>query len=383
MQEQLARTDRLASLGTLAAGVAHEINNPLTFMALGIELASRRIAASGLSAHEKEQILATLADVSRGADRVALVVRDLKTFSRVAEDEGHPVDVRDVIDSALRIVAHRSKHFAEVVSFVDGLPPVSANAARLEQVFVNLLLNAVQAFEEARAGNRIELRGGLDGERVFIDVEDNGPGISADVTPRIFDPFFTTKPVGEGTGLGLAIVHGILTQMGGDITVTSAVGRGTVFRVTLAVAGRRGEPLTSEVPASDVVAKRARVLIVDDEREVAAVMKRALDARHDVVALTSPKEALELIASGAELDVVFCDLAMPGMSGTELYREVVRTRPELASRFVIVTGGAISGRMQGFLDSWTGPCLEKPFSRRDLEDTLLAVTGGTVRAATG
>jgi PAS domain S-box-containing protein len=373
MQQQLARADRLASLGTLAAGVAHEVNNPLTFMALGLELCARRVQASALTDAEKEHLLATLADVRGGADRVALVVRDLKTFSRVSEDERQAVDVREVIDAAVRIVAHRSRHFAEVAVEVGPLPRVAANGARLEQVLVNLLLNAVQAFDEARPDNRIEVRGSssTDGQ-VVLDVIDNGPGVPADVLGHIFDPFFTTKPVGEGTGLGLAVVHGLLAQIGGTISVLQAPRGGAQFRVTLPVASANEAGPSAPLRREEVPATRSRILVIDDEREVASVIKRSLEPKHDVVAVTTAAEGLSLLLSETEFDVVLCDLAMPAMSGTDLYRAVTRERPDLGRRFIIITGGAISGRMQGFLDAWSGPRLEKPFTRRELEAAVLA-----------
>ncbi len=375
MQQQLARADRLASLGTLAAGVAHEVNNPLTFMALGLELCTRRIQVSNLPASEKDTLLTTLADIRAGADRVALVVRDLKTFSRVSENELQAVDVREVIDAAVRIVAHRSRHFAEVTVDVGPLPRVAVNAARLEQVFVNLLLNAVQAFEEARPENRIIVRSAPppDDAQVLVDVLDNGPGVPREVLGRIFDPFFTTKSVGEGTGLGLAIVHGLLTQVGGAVSVLESAGRGAHFRVSLPVADAVPAARPRPSVAPEVQQKRGRVLVIDDEAEVAAVIQRSLEPTHEVVAVTTAAAGLQELMKAEPFDVVLCDLAMPGMSGTDLHRAVARERPALARRFIIITGGAVSGRMQGFLDAWDGPRLEKPFNQRELEGAVAAM----------
>jgi PAS domain S-box-containing protein len=383
MREQLARADRLASLGTLAAGVAHEINNPLTFMTLGVELCERRLESSGLAPRERAELLGILADVRAGAERVALVVRDLKTFSRATEDVPQVVDVSRTIEAATRIVAHRARHFAEVSVALPPLPPVRANAARLEQVFVNLLLNAVQAFADPAPGNRIEVVGSVAGaDAVTIDVADNGPSIPSDVVDRIFDPFFTTKPVGEGTGLGLAIVHELVAQMGGSVMVVHGGERGARFRVRLPIASG-GPALAARAEASPVTSPASRILVVDDEREVGAVIRRSLAPRHEVVAVTSVAGALELLAASPPFDAIVCDLAMPAGSGIDLYRVATRERPELERRFVLVTGGAVSRRDQAFLEAWPGPRLEKPFSGAEIEAALAAVLDAKPERSSG
>ncbi len=378
--EQLKRADRLASLGTLSAGVAHEINNPLTFMTLGIELLVKRLHASGLDEDELGAMLSTLAEIRRGADRVAEIVRDLRTFSRGDAQSSEPVDVRAAVESAHRMVDHRARHLAAVVMDVPELPLVVANASRLEQVFVNLLLNACQAFEDDRAENRIEIRGGLlDRGRLFIDVIDNGPGIGSEVLPRIFDPFFTTKTVGEGTGLGLAICHGIIARYGGELFVESAPGR-TVFRTTLPHAEASTDARVDESePARS--RPRLKILVVDDEPAIVRSLRRSLAARHDVSTSTSFEEATAALSASA-FDVVLCDLAMPSQSGMDLYEWLRATRPELLPRFAVMTGGAVSPRARRFLEEWTGPRIDKPFSARKLEH-LLAETMGLIAPVSG
>ncbi|MBL8743718.1 MAG: PAS domain S-box protein, partial [Myxococcales bacterium] len=370
---QLKRADRLASLGTLAAGVAHEINNPLTFMTLGVELLQKRINALKIGEDERTAMLGTLADLRKGAGRVADIVRDLRTFSRADEDARSEIDLGHVLAAAERMVDPRARHFAATDVSLAGLPTVIANASRLEQVFVNLLLNACQAFEEGRPENRIEVRGGtLPGERVYVDVCDNGCGIPPDILSRIFDPFFTTKSVGEGTGLGLAICHGIVTQMGGDITAESRPGA-TRFRVTLP---RRPRADVAAVPpaAASATGPRLRVLVVDDEPSVVRVIQRTLSQSHEVETAGSAAEALALIEA-RPFDVVLCDLAMPGTSGAELLERVRLVRPELERRFVVMTGGAVSPRGRAFLDRWSGPQLDKPFSAKRLEQVLRQAAG--------
>ncbi len=370
---QLKRADRLASLGTLAAGVAHEINNPLTFMTLGVELLSKRINNSVLGEEERAAMLATLADLRKGADRVADIVRDLRTFSRADDDARSEVNLSDVLQAAERMVDHRARHFATTHVALGELPTVVANASRLEQVFVNLLLNACQAFDEGRPENRIDVSGGsLPGERVYVDVCDNGPGIPSEILARIFDPFFTTKPVGEGTGLGLAICHGIVSQMGGEITAESRPAA-TRFRVTLP---RRPHGTATAAPpaAPSANGARLRVLVVDDEPSVVRVIQRTLSASHDVETAVSASEALALIEA-RPFDAVLCDLAMPGTSGVELFEAARKLRPALEGHFIVMTGGAVSPRGRAFLDAWKGPQLDKPFSTQRLEQVLRQAAG--------
>jgi PAS domain S-box-containing protein len=370
---QLKRADRLASLGTLAAGVAHEINNPLTFMTLGVELLGKRITSSPLGEEERTAMLATLTDLRKGAERVADIVRDLRTFSRADDDARSEIDLADVLQAAERMVDHRARHFATTSVSLADLPTVVANASRLEQVFVNLLLNACQAFDEGRPENKIEVRGGtLPGERVYVDVCDNGPGIPGEILSRIFDPFFTTKPVGEGTGLGLAICHGIVAQMGGEITAESRPGE-TRFRVTLPRRPQLGARVVPpSLPSSNGV--RLRVLVVDDEPSVVRVIQRTLSASHDVETAGSVAEALALIEVRG-FNAVLCDLAMPGTSGVELFERARHVRPELEGHFVVMTGGAVSPRARAFLDAWKGPQLDKPFSTKRLEQVLRQAAG--------
>ncbi|NUP08554.1 MAG: PAS domain S-box protein [Polyangiaceae bacterium] len=370
--EQLKRADRLASLGTLSAGVAHEINNPLTFMTLGIEILAKRLNIAKLDEDERNSMLSTLAELRRGAERVAEVVRDLRTFSRADEHGSEPVDLRMVIESAERMVDHRARHLATVAIDVPDLPFVRANASRLEQVIVNLLLNACQAFDEESPRNRIDVRGGLlDDGRVFVDVSDNGPGISDEILPRIFDPFFTTKRVGEGTGLGLAICHGIVAGFGGELSVDTTVG-GTTFRMVLP--SIRASILGLTPPPSSPPSSRLRILIVDDEPAIVRSLKRSLSVRHHIETAATGEEALALVER-ERFDVVLCDLAMPGFSGIELYHRLRELKPELAKRFAVMTGGAVSQRASSFLETWTGPRIDKPFSIRKLEQLLSEAIG--------
>jgi PAS domain S-box-containing protein len=385
LERQLVEADRLAALGTLAAGIAHEINNPLAYVMLNLEWIARKLPEVQRDPSSAEGLMAMLEEARQGTERVSTIVRELRSFSRADGDSRHPVDLARVVQSAIRMVGNEIRYRARVVTAFETVRPVWGNEARLEQVVVNLLLNAVQAMPEARSEEneiRVELR--HDGARqAVLEVHDNGAGIAPEVLPRIFDPFFTTKPVGLGTGLGLSICHGIVTSFGGQIAAHSEPDRGTTFRVVLptseTVAGD-GAPSTGRPPTSQS-GKRARVLVIDDELPIANTLCDLLAPEHQVVAATSAREGLAKL-DAEEFDVVFCDLMMPGMSGIELYERVRTERPGLEKRIVFMTGGAFTTRAAEFLASVDNLRVEKPFSLGLIENIVreMAAGGGT-RAA--
>ncbi|NOK00835.1 MULTISPECIES: sensor histidine kinase [Myxococcus] len=239
-QAQLLFADRLIALGRIAAGVGHEINNPLAFILSNLEYIHQELQQKEhLSEQDRQEVLEALAETRDGAERIRLIVRDLQTLSR-AEDVGTgPSDLGSVVRTAAKMAMHELRHRARLVVECEGLPPVQGNGARLGQVFLNLLLNAAQSIVPGEVEKNevhivaCESKAG----RVAVEVRDTGCGISPEHRERIFDPFFTTKPLGVGTGLGLAVCHGIVTSLGGTLTVESAPVRGSIFRVTLPVAG--------------------------------------------------------------------------------------------------------------------------------------------------
>jgi PAS domain S-box-containing protein len=354
MDAQLAQVDRLHALGTLAAGVAHEINNPLTFFYLRLDALERWVGRlpEELRAHAAEQI----GELRGGAERVTRIVRDLRTFSRSADQPRGPVELREVFAFVERITQSEHKHRAAFEVSVEDVPPVLGEQGRLEQVFLNLVLNALQALPDGEPDRSwVRLRARHDGDEVIVEVADNGPGMAADVAARIFDPFFTTKPVGVGTGLGLSICHGIVNQLGGSITVESSPGVGTTFQIrlpTASIGDRVDEP-------------RRSVLVVEDDELVAGVVMNMLGERHDVVQAADGETAIRALA-GRRFDVVLCDLVMPGMTGEDLYERVRTTHPEQAIRFVFMTGGVLTERTARFLDSVSAPRVLKPFSAETL-----------------
>jgi PAS domain S-box-containing protein len=369
MQAQLAHADRLAALGTLAAGVAHEVNNPLAYLALGLDALKRQLERSIPAEADRTQALGLLREVRDGADRVARIVRELRTFARREDDDAGAVDLRSVIASAERMVAREVSQRATLTTDLGHTPPVLGSASRLEQVFVNLLLNAAQAIEEGKIGHII-VRTGNDGDRVFVEIVDDGHGIKSSDMQRIFDPFFTTKPPGVGTGLGLFVCIGIVRQLGGEMTVESVEKRGTTFRVTLPIA--HGELAVTRDPASvpQPLPHRASILIVDDEPNVGSMLAELLGPTHDVTVVRSGEAALRELLGDRGFDVVICDLVMPGMSGMDLYEHIARERPGIEHRFVLMTGGAFTPRARKFLEDVPNHRLDKPFRLEALEAVL-------------
>jgi CheY-like chemotaxis protein len=240
------------------------------------------------------------------------------------------------------------------------------NEARLVQVFINLLVNAAQAIPPGRVEEneiRITTAMGADGF-VVVEVSDTGQGMAPEVSARLFEPFFTTKPMGQGTGLGLSISRNIIEGMGGSLTFRSTVGKGTTFRVTLPAAREESQERQEAARSPEALAQGGRVLVVDDEPFVGASAKRILKPVCEVVAVTSAREALELVSAGLQFDLVLCDLMMPQMTGMELQEELTRRAPEIAARMLFLSGGAITPEAQQFLQArqW----IEKPFDSQRL-----------------
>jgi PAS domain S-box-containing protein len=367
LRAQLVIADRLVSIGTMAAGVAHEINNPLTAIVTSLELAEREGEPS--LAHEH------LARAREAADRIRRTVRDIGTFSRAQDEEKvGPVDLRRVIEAAVGIAGNEMRHRARLVEDYGPVPPVDANESRLGQVFLNLLVNAVQAIPEGGIGeDEIGIRTFVDpaSGRVIAEIRDSGVGMTEEVKRRLFTPFFTTKPPGVGTGLGLSICHRILTAIGGTIEVQTRAGVGTTFRVSLP-ASHASIVDDAPSPADDVArSRRGRVLVVDDEPMVAIVLEYLLSDHHDVEVVNAAALALGRIERGEVYDVILCDLMMPQMTGMDLYEAVRDIAPEQARRMIFLTGGAFTARAREFLDSVENTRVEKPFDPRRLK-TLVA-----------
>jgi len=361
LESELIQADRLATAGTLAAGVAHEINNPLTYLLLNLDRIERTLRERGLLDRRLASLLAAAHD---GGERVRVVVRDLHAFSTPGPDDDGPADLADVVRVSIALADHALRHGARLETALEPVPPVAASPARVGQVLLNLLVNAAQAFErEAPGDNLVRVTARERDGAVVLIVEDNGTGIAPDDLERVFRPFFTTKPPGIGTGLGLSITRSICESLGGDVSIESELGRGTRVIVTLPIAGPAEEPA---IEAARPPPDRRRIVVVDDEPFVAEALRNTLAADHEVVAHTEAAAALEALGAGPTPDLVLCDLRMPGLSGHELYERAVALDPALATRFLFVTGVEPS-RAEAFLASIGCPVLRKPFDVTQLD----------------
>jgi PAS domain S-box-containing protein len=380
LQAQLMASDRMVTVGTLAAGVAHEINNPLSAVLANLEDALLEIEQlrKELGASKQiEELHAELRDSVDAAGRVRDIVRDLKLLSRAEEEKRQEVDVRRVLDSCARMAKNEIRHRASLVKEYQDVALIEANESRIGQVFLNLIVNAAQALPEGHANeNEIRLVAKMNGDdRVVVEVHDTGAGIPGPVMKRLFTPFFTTKAAGVGTGLGLSICHRLISSLGGEITVESEVGRGTVFRVALPAARPSSQGPTEVRREATAPARRGSVLVVDDDAMVGVAIRRSLESQHDVITTTSATEALVMLRAGNRFDVILCDLMMPEMTGMDLHRECRLIAPDQATRMLFLTGGAFTPRAREFFDSTENPRMDKPFDPKVLREAVAGLIG--------
>jgi signal transduction histidine kinase len=372
MQQQLVLADRLSSVGMLAAGVAHEINNPLSYVLGNLDFAlGRLLPGESLPPAELADVLQALGQAREGSARIGRISRDLRVFCR-GEVEGTvgPVNVRRVMESSISIAWNQLRHRAKLTRQFERVPAVRGDENRLGQVFLNLLVNAAQALPEGRAEqNEIVVVVRVDRGNVLVEVKDSGQGMSPEHLTRIFEPFFTTKAPGVGSGIGLSICRSILTEMGGEITCESRQGVGTTFRVVLPTLDAAVYP-TVPPPRELPRLPPTRILMVDDEPALCAVVRRLLRGEHEVVGIMDGRDALDLLEHDSAFDVVICDVMMPHVSGSELFLRVQSGHPELAERFVFMTGGVFDPQVKQFLRTVANPVLEKPFETRALYEAI-------------
>ena len=373
LQRQLTFTDRMASIGTLAGGVAHEINNPLGVVTANIEMIIEEIDYPTAISSE---LRAMAVDIQTGAERIRKIVGKLKTFSRDEEECRAVVELRPILEQAIDMTLNEIRHRGQLVRNYGDTPCVDVDEARLGQVLINLLRNAVQALPEGDCNaNEIRITTSTDPEgRAVIEVRDTGTGIPESMIGRIFDPFFTTKAIGVGTGLGLSICHTLVTGMGGEISATSEAGRGTTMRVVLLPAKSRTRHAEAPVGESaQPAALGAAILVVDDEPQTGAALRRIL-REHHVTVVSAAKSALDLLESGGNFDLIFSDVMMPEISGLPFLDELVRRFPDAAERVVFMSGGAFTPAAVAFLDRIGNETIDKPFAPmkvRELVQRLL------------
>lgn len=367
-RDQQAREHRLVTTGMLAAGVGHEMNNPLTFVSANIDIVIEELQQiAGVSASGRLRgILSRLEDARAGTERLKKIVRGLRAFAR-EDSPPAPTYLRSAIELSVNMAMHEIRQRATCRMELETLPLVDADESRLSQVLVNLICNAAQAFdEEDPQRNLIVIKSELVlPDLVSITVSDNGPGIPADELSRIFEPFFTTKAVGDGTGLGLAISQSIIASFGGDLACSTVVGEGTTFTILLRTS-TAGVLLPEVKPSTPTPARTGRVVIVDDEPSLVRAVGRMLQSETNVQSFTDPRVALDYLRSAVSVDVILCDLTMPHLSGRALYEAVVAARPELGERFVFMTGGVTRDDLRLFLASIEHERLDKPFDMSQL-----------------
>jgi len=378
LEQRLQSRDRMASIGTLTAGVVHGINNPLSYVIANLEYVKRLLAngASKLDGKSLGELGEVVEDSLDGAERVRRIVSDLGNFSRPLEERALAVDLERAAERALSVAANEIKHRARVVREFGGIAAAQGNEGKLGQVILNVLINAAHSIEPgAIERNTITVRTRLDAEgRPTLVIADSGCGIAKEHLPRIFEPFFTTKPVGVGSGLGLSIAQRIVQDQGGELAIESVHGEGTTVTLTLPVAAfdAAPEPVYESVPPFSSDRVRARVLVIDDEPAILRAFRRVLYTNEVVVAASGP-DAMQKLASGEAYDAIFCDVMMPEMSGVEVYQRIAERYPGQERKLVFMTGGAFSEPAAHFIGSVDNPKLKKPFTGTAVRALVAAI----------
>jgi two-component system NtrC family sensor kinase len=372
MRGRMMESDRLAAVGELVAGVAHEVNNPLSSISAFAQLLLRD---GGLTPAQQE----SLEVIKSETQRASQVVKDLLAFSRRSDASREPLDLNSVLSRTLRLRGYQltSNKIQLEADLAPELPAVIGDARQLQQVFLNLVTNAIQAMSPL-GGGTLFVTSRHDASRVLVEVGDTGPGIPDSARAHIFEPFFTTKGEGEGTGLGLSVSYGIVTAHGGTIDVVSTSSGGTTFRVSLpAVVEQSSDSPVTETPT---ISRRSplagmRLLFIDDERTLRTGMQAFGQLRgFTVLTAADGLEGLDLLRA-SPVDAIVCDLRMPGMDGAAFYERLRRDRPGLAARTVFITGDVVASRPRG--SSHRQPVLSKPFTFEKLEETVAALMRGT------
>jgi len=371
-REVLRQSDKLTAMGSLLAGVAHELNNPLAIV-MG------RASLLESKCEDQPELRADAQRIREAAERCGRIVRTFLNMARSRPTQRSPVALNEMVRAATDMLqyGYRSHDIELDVVLADALPVVTADGDQIGQVVMNLLVNAQQALAGVEGVRKVSVQTGLEPRRdsreprVWLRVADNGPGVSDALRPRVFEPFFTTKPEGLGTGLGLAVSRSIARDHGGELTLEPAAAHaGASFRLSLPISGLAGpdsEPMPLAAPEPS---QQARVLVVDDEAELASLMREMLEgAGYEVATAESGAVAMALLAS-ARFDAIVSDLRMPDMDGATLFREVSELHPQLARMMLFVTGDTLSPDARDFLKRSRCAALDKPFSKRALLDKV-------------
>jgi PAS domain S-box-containing protein len=371
LERELNLTSRLASIGEVAAGIAHEINNPLT----GVIGFAQMLSQMDVPESIKEAVEV----INEGANRTAGIVEKLLTFARRNKPGKEYVDINSILTSTVDIRSYemRTNNTEVITELAPDLPRTMANAGQLQQVFLNIIINAEQAMTEVHKGGKISVRTERVNSNILVSISDNGPGISGDNLSKIFDPFFTTKGEDGGTGLGLSISYGIIKEHGGKIHASSKAGKGTTFIIELPILSEVEKVETVELAEEEAVkVNGAKIMVVDDEPNICRVLHRLLSREgHRVETVSDAEDALKRL-NKTSYDLILLDIKMPGMSGIEFYNHMKVIDPSLQQKVVCITGDVISSKNKTFLDKAGIPCIVKPFSIDELMRQVKSGLGG-------
>ncbi|MFZ5471427.1 MAG: ATP-binding protein [Myxococcota bacterium] len=378
-KEELLRSEKLAAIGQIAAGVAHEINNPAAILKANLTY----LVDCVHDGDDPSDCLACMNESLSAVERIATIVRQLSLASRavvITQNQNTPTNVAAAVQRSIEGVNKARGVTLPVTVTIEPSLFVSANEVFLDQILTNLLTNAWHA-ESPERPLAIQVSARPVNGRMWIDVQDNGTGMTPEVQRHMFDPFFTTKPVGKGSGLGLSVCLGLVRDMGGNIEAQSELGRGTLLRIDLAAAeatwavAPRATPELSSTP-------RCRLLVVDDDLELRSALARSLEDDYDVELADGVQSAHERLRREPRPDTVLCDLMMPAGGGKRLYEDLLQARSDLISRFVFITGGAVDGASQQFLLTQPQPVLYKPFTLQQLATAIHTVLSSAERRTT-
>jgi len=366
MEQKAQLASRLASVGELASGVAHEINNPLTGVIGYAHLLLDRKDIPQDIRHDLEII-------NEGAQRVAAIIRKLLTFARQQKPEQKFANINEIIGTTLDLRAYElaSNNIRVAFQPARDLPMTIVDPGQLQQVFLNLIINAETAMKLAHGRGKLSIKTEHIDNTMRISFKDNGPGIAKGNLERIFDPFFTTREIGQGTGLGLNVCHGIITEHKGKIWVESKLGRGATFIVELPIVTEDSQLVLLE-PTVEEPKKvtKAKILVIDDELVIRQFVSRVLSEEgHEVEVVDKAEDALEKIKS-KRCHLILLDIKMPGISGIELYKQFQEIAPSLMKRVVFITGDVMGKRTTDFLAKTKAPCMIKPFDAEQLKTEI-------------
>lgn len=374
LQEELTMTSRLASIGEVASGIAHEINNPLTGVIAFAEMLKQMDVP--------ENIIEAVEVINDGAVRVAGIVEKLLTFARQTKPGKEYMDINAVIKNNVEMRAYemRTTNVKTTMELATDLPKTMANMGQLRQVFLNIIINAEQAMGKGHRGGNLHIKTEKATQKMIrVSFADDGPGINKDDIDKIFDPFFTTKGSSGGTGLGLSVSYGIIKEHGGKIFAESSAGMGTTFFIDLPIIAESKQPVTPEPSNQEpdkIKVSAAEIMVVDDEPQICRALERLLTANgHKVDAFSHAQTALQRLQV-AKYDLILLDIRMPGMSGIEFYHHLKEIDPSLQQKVICITGDIISARNKTFLKQAGIPCVTKPFGIEALMSLVKTVLGG-------